>query len=168
MSLLLLFVLTLSKSYNKYAQITARAVRNAFKEEQRVLAEKRGVTNVKYQKWENGTGGPQVCVSLPLKRVLTDLDISGHPGRGQVFVNHISRLDSSFRDVDQPFQFYSILSLRKCSDIHGRQHPSLCQISNCQPMNVPPTSWNPPERRLSETRHYAPEGLLRGMCYLGL
>ena len=47
-------------SYNKYAQITARALRNSLKEEERLAAEKRGLTTVRYQKWENGVGGPQV------------------------------------------------------------------------------------------------------------
>lgn len=46
--------------YNKYAQITARALRSALKEEERVVAEKRGVTSVRFQKWEGGVGGPQV------------------------------------------------------------------------------------------------------------
>ena len=46
--------------YNKYAQITARALRQSLKEEQRLAAEKRGLTTVRYQKWENGVGGQQV------------------------------------------------------------------------------------------------------------
>ncbi|KAG2019614.1 hypothetical protein CC2G_005038 [Coprinopsis cinerea AmutBmut pab1-1] len=49
-------------TYNKFAQITARAVRNSLKEEQRVLAEKRGQTSVRYQQWQNGKGGPQVTL----------------------------------------------------------------------------------------------------------
>ncbi|KAF5347924.1 hypothetical protein D9756_010131 [Leucocoprinus leucothites] len=50
-------------TYNKYAQITARAVRSSLKEEQRVAAEKRGLTMLRYQQWENGKGGPQVVLS---------------------------------------------------------------------------------------------------------
>ncbi|PPQ71070.1 hypothetical protein CVT24_009871 [Panaeolus cyanescens] len=46
-------------TYNKYASITARALRASLKQEERVLAEKRGVTSVRYQKWENGVGGTQ-------------------------------------------------------------------------------------------------------------
>ena len=46
--------------YNKYSQICARAVRASFKEEQRVAAEKRGLTSLRYQQWENGQGGQQV------------------------------------------------------------------------------------------------------------
>jgi len=49
-------------SYNKFAQITAGALRNSLKEGERLLAEKRGLTSVRYQKWENGVGGPQVRV----------------------------------------------------------------------------------------------------------
>lgn len=50
--------------YNKYAQITARALRASLKEEERVVAEKRGVTNARYQKWENGVGQQQVCFNI--------------------------------------------------------------------------------------------------------
>ena len=46
--------------YNKYAQITARALRASLKEQERLVAEKRGLTTVRYQKWENGVGGQQV------------------------------------------------------------------------------------------------------------
>ncbi|KAG1761568.1 hypothetical protein CY34DRAFT_800338 [Suillus luteus UH-Slu-Lm8-n1] len=50
-------------TYNKYAQITARAVRQSLKESERVVAEKRGTTALKYQRWENGVGGPQVFLN---------------------------------------------------------------------------------------------------------
>ncbi|KAI6010278.1 mitochondrial ATP synthase epsilon chain-domain-containing protein [Pisolithus marmoratus] len=50
-------------TYNKYAQITARAVRQSLKETERVAAEKRGVTALRYQKWENGVGGTQVYLN---------------------------------------------------------------------------------------------------------
>ncbi|KAI9574114.1 mitochondrial ATP synthase epsilon chain-domain-containing protein [Boletus coccyginus] len=50
-------------SYNKYAQITARAVRQSLKETERVGAEKRGSTALRYQKWENGVGGQQVYLN---------------------------------------------------------------------------------------------------------
>ncbi|KAN0076745.1 Mitochondrial ATP synthase epsilon chain domain containing protein [Tylopilus felleus] len=50
-------------TYNKYAQITARAVRQSLKETERVGAEKRGATALRYQKWENGVGGQQVYLN---------------------------------------------------------------------------------------------------------
>ncbi|KAG8218001.1 mitochondrial ATP synthase epsilon chain-domain-containing protein [Butyriboletus roseoflavus] len=50
-------------TYNKYAQITARAVRQSMKETERVGAEKRGVTALRYQKWEDGLGGQQVFLN---------------------------------------------------------------------------------------------------------
>ncbi|KAH6887343.1 mitochondrial ATP synthase epsilon chain-domain-containing protein [Coprinopsis sp. MPI-PUGE-AT-0042] len=53
-------------TYNKYAQITARAVRNSLKEQERLAAEKRGATTVRYQQWSEGTGGPQVVLSEEL------------------------------------------------------------------------------------------------------
>lgn len=46
--------------FNKYSQICARAVRQSLKETERVKAEKFGVTNLRYQKWEDGKGGEQV------------------------------------------------------------------------------------------------------------
>lgn len=46
--------------YNKYTQIAARALRASLKEEERVAAEKRGLTVLRYQHWEKGQGGPQV------------------------------------------------------------------------------------------------------------
>lgn len=51
-------------SYNKYTQIAARAVRASLKEEQRVAAEKRGLTSLRYQQWENGQGGQQVRIAM--------------------------------------------------------------------------------------------------------
>ena len=50
------------RRYNKYAQITARAVRQSLKETERVGAERRGATALRYQKWENGAGGQQVSL----------------------------------------------------------------------------------------------------------
>ncbi|KAH9950232.1 mitochondrial ATP synthase epsilon chain-domain-containing protein, partial [Amylocystis lapponica] len=47
-------------TYNKYTQIAARALRQSLKEEERVVAEKRGLTILRYQQWENGQGGQQV------------------------------------------------------------------------------------------------------------
>ncbi|KAG6819680.1 hypothetical protein H0H93_009636 [Arthromyces matolae] len=44
-------------SYNKYSQITARAVRQSLVEQERLAAERRGVTSLKFQRWENGVGG---------------------------------------------------------------------------------------------------------------
>ncbi|KAH8818973.1 mitochondrial ATP synthase epsilon chain-domain-containing protein [Flagelloscypha sp. PMI_526] len=49
-------------SYNKFATITARALRASLKEDMRVAAEKRGLTSLRYQKWENGVGGEQVLL----------------------------------------------------------------------------------------------------------
>lgn len=59
------YLLTVLTSYNKYAQITARAVRSSLKETERLAAEKRGVTTARFQKWENGVGGVQVRSILP-------------------------------------------------------------------------------------------------------
>ncbi|KIK79381.1 hypothetical protein PAXRUDRAFT_161421, partial [Paxillus rubicundulus Ve08.2h10] len=45
--------------YNKYAQITARAVRQMLNETEWVVVEKRRNRALKYQKWGNGVGGQQ-------------------------------------------------------------------------------------------------------------
>ncbi|KAJ7756280.1 mitochondrial ATP synthase epsilon chain-domain-containing protein [Mycena metata] len=49
-------------TYNKYTQIAARAVRNSLQESQRLAAEKRGLTSVRYQHWENGEGSAQTML----------------------------------------------------------------------------------------------------------
>ncbi|KAF8638646.1 hypothetical protein AX17_002049 [Amanita inopinata Kibby_2008] len=50
-------------TYNKYTQITARAVRASLKDEQRLASEKRGLTALRYQQWENGLGSQQVLLN---------------------------------------------------------------------------------------------------------
>ncbi|KAG8934228.1 hypothetical protein FRC01_004308 [Tulasnella sp. 417] len=52
-------------TFNKYSQIAARAVRQSLVEAERLKAEKRGDTALKYQKWENGQGGQQVHFNPP-------------------------------------------------------------------------------------------------------
>lgn len=47
--------------FNKYSQIAARALRQSLKETERVAAEKRGATILRYQEWKDGQGGQQVC-----------------------------------------------------------------------------------------------------------
>jgi F-type H+-transporting ATPase subunit epsilon len=49
-------------TYNKYTQIAAGAVRRSLKESERGLAERRGVTALRYQNWEAGKGGPQTLL----------------------------------------------------------------------------------------------------------
>ncbi|KAK7055448.1 mitochondrial ATP synthase epsilon chain-domain-containing protein [Favolaschia claudopus] len=55
-------------TYNKYTQITARAVRNSLQENHRLAAEKRGVTLLRYQNWENGEGGVQTMLVPELQK----------------------------------------------------------------------------------------------------
>ncbi|KAE9382866.1 hypothetical protein BT96DRAFT_782945, partial [Gymnopus androsaceus JB14] len=53
-------------SFNKYTQITAGAIKKSLKETRigigrlRLAAEKRGITTLRYQVWENGKSGEQV------------------------------------------------------------------------------------------------------------
>jgi F-type H+-transporting ATPase subunit epsilon len=52
-------------TFNKYSQIASRALRASLKEEKRVIAEKRGTTSLRYQKWTNGEGGEHVYLFPP-------------------------------------------------------------------------------------------------------
>ncbi|OBT59544.1 hypothetical protein VE04_00112 [Pseudogymnoascus sp. 24MN13] len=44
-------------SYNKYLSVAARVVRRSLKEEQRVAAERRGVSELRSARWVNGKQG---------------------------------------------------------------------------------------------------------------
>ncbi|KAL0946440.1 hypothetical protein HGRIS_012663 [Hohenbuehelia grisea] len=50
-------------TFNKYSQICSRAVRQSLQDTHRVAAERRGHTILRYQQWENGTGGKQVLLN---------------------------------------------------------------------------------------------------------
>ncbi|KAJ3993895.1 mitochondrial ATP synthase epsilon chain-domain-containing protein [Lentinula boryana] len=50
-------------TFNNYSQITAGAVRKSLKETQRLAAEKRGITALRYQVWESGKGGEQITLN---------------------------------------------------------------------------------------------------------
>ncbi|EIE79003.1 hypothetical protein RO3G_03708 [Rhizopus delemar RA 99-880] len=52
-------------TYLQYANICARTVRNALKEDARVAALRRNENNLKFQKWENGVGKEQKFVVPP-------------------------------------------------------------------------------------------------------
>ncbi|EKM55090.1 uncharacterized protein PHACADRAFT_142987 [Phanerochaete carnosa HHB-10118-sp] len=65
-------------TFNKYSEICARALRQSLKETERVAAEKRGSTILRYQEWKDGQGGQQVC-ALSLARVLVQ-SVCGYDG----------------------------------------------------------------------------------------
>ncbi|KAK5997019.1 ATP synthase subunit epsilon [Cladobotryum mycophilum] len=44
-------------TYNRYLAIAARTVRRSLKEEQRLVAEKRAVSELRFVKWQNGKAG---------------------------------------------------------------------------------------------------------------
>ncbi|GLB34487.1 putative mitochondrial ATP synthase epsilon chain [Lyophyllum shimeji] len=60
-------------SYNRYSQITARAVRASFKEDERLVAERRGLTNMRFQRWENGNPTAHIPMSEELAREKEEL-----------------------------------------------------------------------------------------------
>ncbi|KZS99118.1 hypothetical protein SISNIDRAFT_480693 [Sistotremastrum niveocremeum HHB9708] len=55
-------------SFNKFSQIAARALRQSLKETERVKAEKRGLTALRYQNWKDGQGGEQVYLVPPVEK----------------------------------------------------------------------------------------------------
>ncbi|PSS31080.1 hypothetical protein PHLCEN_2v2412 [Hermanssonia centrifuga] len=59
-----------SFTFNKYSQIAARALRQSLKETERVSAEKRGNTILRYQEWKNGQAGQLVRLVFRLRRPL--------------------------------------------------------------------------------------------------
>ncbi|KAI0845240.1 mitochondrial ATP synthase epsilon chain-domain-containing protein [Daldinia vernicosa] len=44
-------------SYNRYLAVATRVVRRSLKEEKRLIAERRGDTELRFAKWENGKMG---------------------------------------------------------------------------------------------------------------
>jgi len=60
-------------SFTKYISVTARATRQCLKEEERVKSEKRGDVGLRYQQWENGKAGEQVCCPTLWPSSLADL-----------------------------------------------------------------------------------------------
>ncbi|KAF1363781.1 hypothetical protein EJ07DRAFT_100500 [Lizonia empirigonia] len=44
-------------SYNRYIAVASRVVRRSLKEDKRILAERRGVSELRFAKWENGKQG---------------------------------------------------------------------------------------------------------------
>ncbi|OIW27979.1 LuxS/MPP-like metallohydrolase [Coniochaeta ligniaria NRRL 30616] len=47
----------LESSYNRYLAVAARAVRRSLKDDKRLIAERRGDTDLRFAKWENGKQG---------------------------------------------------------------------------------------------------------------
>ncbi|GAA95626.1 hypothetical protein E5Q_02281 [Mixia osmundae IAM 14324] len=54
-------------SFNKWISITARATRQALKEDARVKAERRGDISLRYQEWKAGKAGEQTWVKPPVE-----------------------------------------------------------------------------------------------------
>ncbi|KAK3344352.1 mitochondrial ATP synthase epsilon chain domain-containing protein [Lasiosphaeria hispida] len=44
-------------TYNRYLAIAARAVRRSLKDDKRLIAERRGESDLKFAKWSNGKQG---------------------------------------------------------------------------------------------------------------
>ncbi|KAK8107620.1 uncharacterized protein PG998_009633 [Apiospora kogelbergensis] len=44
-------------SYNRYLAIASRVVRRSLKEDKRIIAERRGETDLRFAKWSNGKQG---------------------------------------------------------------------------------------------------------------
>ncbi|KAG9201869.1 hypothetical protein B5807_06354 [Epicoccum nigrum] len=48
---------TAGLSYNRYIAVASRVVRRSLKEDARIIAERRGVSELRFAKWENGKQG---------------------------------------------------------------------------------------------------------------
>ncbi|PWN25254.1 hypothetical protein BDZ90DRAFT_234451 [Jaminaea rosea] len=55
-------------SYNRYTAICGRATRSALKESERVKAERRGETSLRYQEWKDGKAGEQTSIKAQPKQ----------------------------------------------------------------------------------------------------
>ncbi|KAI2626827.1 mitochondrial ATP synthase epsilon chain domain-containing protein [Xylaria nigripes] len=44
-------------SYNRYIAVASRVVRRSLKEDKRIIAERRGESDLRFAKWENGKMG---------------------------------------------------------------------------------------------------------------
>ncbi|KAI8943703.1 hypothetical protein NX059_001686 [Plenodomus lindquistii] len=44
-------------SYNRYVAVAARVVRRSLNEDKRIIAERRGESELRFAKWENGKQG---------------------------------------------------------------------------------------------------------------
>ncbi|KAL6867969.1 mitochondrial ATP synthase epsilon chain domain-containing protein [Trichoderma novae-zelandiae] len=44
-------------SYNRYLAVAARAIRRSLKEDKRIAAERRGVSELRFATWKNGKAG---------------------------------------------------------------------------------------------------------------
>ncbi|KAL1607438.1 hypothetical protein SLS59_002405 [Nothophoma quercina] len=44
-------------SYNRYVSVASRVVRRSLKEDKRIAAERRGESELRFAKWENGKQG---------------------------------------------------------------------------------------------------------------
>ncbi|KAF2146118.1 uncharacterized protein K452DRAFT_283409 [Aplosporella prunicola CBS 121167] len=55
-------------SYNRYIAVASRVVRRSLKEDKRIAAERRGESEIRFAKWENGKQGdnkPLVSANQP-------------------------------------------------------------------------------------------------------
>ena len=54
----------MNSSYNRFATVAARALRNSLNEKERQLATRRGECGLKYAQFENGQAGPFVSLNF--------------------------------------------------------------------------------------------------------
>ncbi|CAE6461134.1 unnamed protein product [Rhizoctonia solani] len=52
-------------TYNRYSLIAGRALARSLKEDARITAEKRGLSSLKYQKWEAGKASEAQWINPP-------------------------------------------------------------------------------------------------------
>lgn len=75
----------LQHRYNRFLQIASRVVRRSLKDEQRLIAEKRGEMDLRFAKWEVSRDHPSIICARKHRRAPELMHSTGRKaGRGQV------------------------------------------------------------------------------------
>ncbi|KAI1095238.1 mitochondrial ATP synthase epsilon chain-domain-containing protein [Rostrohypoxylon terebratum] len=64
-------------SYNRYLAVAGRVVRRSLKEEKRLIAERRGESDLRFAKWDNGKMGEPKSLTEANARAAAESAASG-------------------------------------------------------------------------------------------
>ncbi|OTB04597.1 hypothetical protein M426DRAFT_320710 [Hypoxylon sp. CI-4A] len=64
-------------SYNRYLAVASRVVRRSLKEDKRLVAERRGESDLRFAKWENGKMGEPKSLTEANAAAITEAASSG-------------------------------------------------------------------------------------------
>ncbi|KAF2118728.1 mitochondrial ATP synthase epsilon chain-domain-containing protein [Lophiotrema nucula] len=63
-------------TYNRYVSVASRVVRRSLKEDKRIAAERRGESDLRFAKWENGKQGENKSLNTANEAAVADA--AGH------------------------------------------------------------------------------------------